>query len=151
MKEEKFYTLKGYSLQKSGAVTGAMEDYLEMICRLARSGVSARVGLLAAKLHVRPSSASKMVGQLRRLGLVAFEPYGAAVIPTPRGRELGEYLLWRHHLLHRFFCRVNGTENELELVEKIEHFLDRRTLENLCQLTRRLFPEEDCNAPPPLL
>ena len=43
------------------------------------------------------------------------------------------------------------TENELELAEKIEHFLDRRTVENLARLMRELYPEEDCKSPPVLL
>lgn len=151
MKSSGYYTLKGYARQNPGGLTEAMEDYLEMICRMDKSGSPARIGSLAGGLHVWPSSASKMVSHLRELGLVTFEPYGAAVLPTDRGRALGEYLLWRHQVLHRFLCLVNQTENELELAEKIEHFLDRRTVENLARLLRRLCPGEDCKNPPPLL
>ena len=35
--------------------------------------------------------------------------------------ELGSYLLFRHDILHRFFCQINHSENELEQVEKVEH------------------------------
>lgn len=151
MANSDYYTLKGYALKDPGPVTGAMEDYLEMICRMEGNRVQVRIGSLAAELHVRPSSASKMVSHLRELGLIRFEPYGAVVYLTLPGRELGEYLLWRHQVLHRFLCRVNRTENELELAEKIEHFLDRRTVENLARLMRELYPEEDCKSPPALL
>ena len=64
-----FYTQKGYQMRSQHALTGAMEDYLEMICRQAEADGCARIGLLAEGLNVRPSSASKMVYQLRTLGL----------------------------------------------------------------------------------
>ena len=40
-------------------------------------------------------------------------------------------LLRRHEVLLRFFQRVNGTEDELELVEQVEHAIDERTVDNL--------------------
>lgn len=132
-----FYTQKGYQLRDHPAVTGAMEDYLEMICRQARAEGYARVGWLARRLNVRPSSASRMVGQLRALGLVSFERYGI-VRPTEAGRKLGDYLLYRHDLLHRFFRWVNGTQDELEQVEQVEHYINETTLRNLEALMERL-------------
>ena len=33
--KEEFYTLKGYQINEAGELTTAMEDYLEMICRIA--------------------------------------------------------------------------------------------------------------------
>lgn len=137
MEEEwDFYTQKGYQLRSNQAVTEAMEDYLEMICRQTQAEGYARINFLAHRLNVRPSSASKMVYQLRGLGLVAFEKYGLIQL-TEAGRELGDYLLYRHDLLHRFFCWVNGTENELEQVEQVEHYINEETLRNLAALMDR--------------
>lgn len=133
----RFYTLKGYQRIENAALTYSMEDYLEMICRLAQIGGTVRVRDLAERLNVKPPSASKMAGKLRDLGLVSFEKY-AAVTLTERGRREGEYLLYRHGVLHAFLCLVNGTDNELEQVEKIEHYLDRRTIENIAALVERL-------------
>ncbi len=45
----------------------------------------------------------------------------------------GRYLLHRHRVLQDFFCTLNHTEDELELVEKIEHFINHRTVENMEQ------------------
>ena len=42
-----FYTQKGYQMRSQHALTGAMEDYLEMICRQAEADGCARIGLLA--------------------------------------------------------------------------------------------------------
>ena len=59
--EQAFYTQKGYEMRSGQTVTSAMEDYLEMICRQARTEGYARINFLAQRLNVRPSSASKMV------------------------------------------------------------------------------------------
>lgn len=132
-----FYTQKGYQLKHHPSVTGAMEDYLEMICRLAGTDGHVRMNTLADRLNVRPSSASKMVGQLRGLELVAFEKYGL-ISPTAEGRRLGAYLLHRHDVLQRFFRLLNGRDDVLEQVEQVEHCLDADTVRNLEQLLARL-------------
>lgn len=132
-----FYTQKGYQMRSHQALTGAMEDYLEMICRQARTEGYVRINFLAGRLNVRPSSASKMVYQLRDLGLVAFEKYGL-ITPTDRGWEIGRYLLYRHDVLHRFFCMVNGSDDELEQVEQVEHYLNEDTVRNLERMMDRL-------------
>ena len=132
-----FYTLKGYRLQNGGDITEAMEGYLEMICRHIQENGYIRIHFLAEQLHVRPSSASKMVGKLREMGLVEFEKYGL-IIPTERGMAVGRYLLWRHDVLHRFFRLLNHSDCQLEQVEKVEHFMSRETMENLEKLTIRL-------------
>ena len=132
-----FYTMKEYQRAGAEGLTSSMEDYLEMICRLRAEGVPVRVNVLASSLHVRPSSASKMLGNLKKLGYIDFHKYGAVMV-TEKGVEEGEYLLHRHQVLHRFFCAVNGTEDELEQVEKIEHFMNREMVNNLEQLLARM-------------
>ncbi|PJJ26669.1 metal-dependent transcriptional regulator [Lacrimispora celerecrescens] len=127
---DNFYTLKGYSLLEHTQITSSMEDYLEMICRIHRGGQPIRIKELAECLHVKPSSASKMVGNLRKQGLVCFEKYGTVSL-TEDGLELGEYLLFRHEVLRRFFCYINQNSNELEQVEKVEHFIEPKTVYNI--------------------
>lgn len=128
--EKKFYTLKGYQLNEDSKITTSMEDYLEMICRMRMTREFVRINELAKNLHVKPSSASKMVSNLKSLGLVSFEKYGY-VIPTDKGQAIGDYLLYRHDIIHEFLCILNNTSCELEQVEKIEHFINRKTVENM--------------------
>ena len=135
--EQAFYTQKGYEMRSGQTVTSAMEDYLEMAARLAQQGGRVRVGDLARMLHVKASSATKMVQQLAQAGLVRGERYGEVLL-TEQGAAAGEYLLYRHEVLHRFLCLLNHTDNELEQVEKLEHFLEKRTVENLESLVQRL-------------
>ena len=141
MDENKFYTLKGYTRKDPPNITPSMEDYLEMICRYHQNNAGVRISFLANKLHVRPSSASKMVANLRDAGLVSFEHYGI-VYPTALGQEKGQALLERHALLHEFFCLLNHSDNQLEQVEKIEHFILPETLEHLRLLVDKMKKHE---------
>lgn len=125
-----FYTQKGYQMRSQQPLTAAMEDYLEMICRQADSEGYIRINFLAGRLNVRPSSASKMVYQLRDLGLVSFEKYGL-IQPTEQGWSIGRYLLRRHDILHRFFCQLNHSDDQLEQVERVEHFMSEESIHNL--------------------
>ena len=135
--DNRFYTLKGYALLEGNAVTSSMEDYLEMIYKIHAAGEAVRVGAVAEKLNVKPSSATKMVSNLKKQGLVSSEKYGYIQL-TEAGIELGKYLVFRHDILHRFLCYINRSDNELEQVEKIEHFFNMETVENIKKLLNNL-------------
>ena len=137
-----FYTMKGYERSASDELTSSMEDYLEMVCRMEEEGDPIRVSSLAASLHVRPSSASKMLDNLKKAGYIDFKKYGSIMV-TEKGYEEGRYLLHRHQVLQDFFCTLNHTEDELELVEKIEHFINHRTEANMEQALPFLRPKND--------
>ena len=122
-----FRTLTGYREAEKKKITSAMEDYLEMIFRMAGDGGAVRAGDLARRLHVTPPSATKMIANLAECGCVDTVRYGYVTL-TEYGRGVGEYLMTRHDTVHRFLCTLTGTENELEQAEKIEHFILPRTL-----------------------
>lgn len=130
MENEGFYTLKGYTLLEHGTLTSSMEDYLEMIARMSEHSLTVRVSALARALHVKPPSASKMAGNLRAQELIEFPKYGYITL-TELGRRLGKYLLRRHELVRGLLRLINGGEENLEEVEKIEHFLSPKTVANL--------------------
>lgn len=119
---------------KPSTITPAMEDYIEMIYRLISDGQEVRVGIISKLLHVRPSSVSKMTRQLSEEGYVIFERYGE-IKATEKGRAMGDYLIYRHDVVHKLLCMINGSTSELELVEKIEHFIDPETVENIKRFT----------------
>lgn len=136
-KSTEYYTLKGYAILENSQITAAMEDYLEMLCRLDKEKKLLRVNQVAQYLHVKPSSASKMISNLKVQGFVDFEKYGIITL-TELGKNLGNYLLFRHKILHEFFCYLNHSENELEQVEKVEHFIERRTLIHIVDFLEHL-------------
>ena len=129
MKSE-FYTMKGYEKIDEKSVSSSMEDYLEMIVRMHKNGEPLRISTLAERLHVKPSSASKMAVNLKDAGFINFEKYGSISL-CGRGAEMGEYLLYRHDVVHNFLKLLNGRGDETEQAEKIEHFLDETTVRNL--------------------
>lgn len=131
LNDNEFYTLKGYSsMKQEDGLTTAMEDYLEMFYRMHLKNEHIRIKTISEILHVKPSSASKMANTLKQSGYIEFEKYGQITV-TDKGKQVGEYLLYRHNLLHEFFCYINHSHNELTLVEKIEHFIDKETLNNI--------------------
>jgi len=129
--------MKGYQMIDKSKISASMEDYLEMIYRMLKTQPLVRVNDLARKLNVRPSSASKMAAQLNDLGLISFERYGY-IKPTEKGAAYGNYLLYRHDVLMEFLCYINNSEDELEQVEKIEHFIDEKTVYNISRVLKLL-------------
>lgn len=125
-----FHTQKGYELADENSLTTAMEDYLEMIFRLSKDVGYTRVSSLAEHLNVKPSSASKMTDNLKSLGYVQAGKYGYIKL-TERGESVGRYLLYRHDLLNRFLCCINQSTDELEQAERIEHYVDERTVHSI--------------------
>ncbi len=140
-KSQEFYTLKGYQLIGDKGFTPAMEDYLEMIYRIAQKNGYAKIRDLSNNLNVRPSSSSKMVQQLNNLGYIRAERYGDIFL-TEKGVTAGKYLLYRHNVIHSFLCILNNSNNQLEQTEKIEHFCSQQTVINLDALVQRLMKED---------
>ncbi len=136
MEKDGFYTLKGYTLMEHGMITSSMEDYLEMICRMSEQSPVVRISALSQALHVKPPSASKMAGNLRSQELIEFPRYGCITL-TKMGKRLGDYLIRRHELVERLLCLINGTKEELEEAEKLEHFFSPRTVLNLEEFLSR--------------
>ncbi len=132
-----YYTLKGYSLISNANISYSMEDYLEMIYRLFLENEIIRVSKLSECLNVKPSSASKMVNNLKNKGLVDFEKYGVVTL-SKEGIELGKYLIFRHDTINELLCYINKTQNEVEQTEKIEHFINAETVYNMRQLLHNL-------------
>lgn len=138
--KDEFYTLNGYRINEKNndeKLTSSMEDYLEMICRLSAEKKGVRISDISEKLHVKPSSASKMMLLLKEKGYISFEKYGHISI-SEKGYKEGTYLLYRHKVINEFLCALNNSDNELEQTEKIEHFIDKKTVENLKKFTDEL-------------
>lgn len=121
--EPGFLTERGYRLKnrREGALSPALEDYLEMVFRLCEELGYARVGRLSQRLHVKPSSASKMIFKLVDLGYLEYDSCDSILL-TERGRGLGAYLLERHRTVERFLSMV-GSAIPLEEAELTEHAL----------------------------
>ena len=126
-----FRTSRGYQIlnRQEKKLTSAMEDYLEMIYRLCLKNGYTRVGRLSELLHVRPSSASKMISKLADMDCIKYERH-EIILLTDSGKKIGSYLLCRHNIVEEFLQLI-GSNNVLEETELIEHSLIPYTVENL--------------------
>ena len=139
-KKSEFYTLNGYRIKNKNKLTESMEDYLEMIYRYKNKG-EIHVKDIANKLNVKPSSVSNMINKLKGYNLVNSLKYGSIKL-TKEGINTGKYLLWRHNVLVKFFRKLNKKNYSLEQVEKIEHFIDFKTLKNMEKFIKSNHPHE---------
>lgn len=129
---QKFHTVRGYQLleQNKKLLTPAMEDYLEMIYRNSLIDGYVRINLLSEQLNVQAPSTTRMVQKLTQLGLLHYKKYGIIFL-TENGREIGEYLLHRHHVLENFLKNLGVTDSLLVETELIEHSITATTLNKI--------------------
>lgn len=109
-------------------MTNSLEDYLETIYLLAQTKGRTRVRDVAASLHVKMPSVIKAILELKRLGYVVQEPYGAVEL-TEAGVATASQILGRHTLLKEFLGLLKVSEATAEKDAcTMEHFLSAETL-----------------------
>ncbi len=130
--DNEFHTVRGYQLLRrhNMMLTPAMEDYLEMIFRNSQQDGYLRINELAEQLHVRASSATKMVQKLGELGLIKYKKYGIIEL-SETGKEVGKCLLDRHNVIKTFLVTIGITENLLTETELIEHYISPNTQKHM--------------------
>lgn len=117
-------------------MTNSMEDYLETIYLLAQATGTTRVRDVAAALHVKMPSVIKAILELKRLGLVEQEPYGAVEL-TAAGEAEAKKILGRHTLLKEFLQLLSVSEKNAEKDAcAMEHFLSAETLAAITEYVR---------------
>lgn len=142
--EREFYTVRGYQIlnAEKRLLTSSMEDYLEMIYRTCEEEGYARINRLAEKLHVQPSSATKVVQKLAVLGMIDYQRYGIIRL-TERGKDIGGFLLKRHEIIEEFFGLIGLSDTLLKDTEIIEHDISLKALSGLEKMNRffRQYPD----------
>ncbi|MDI3280162.1 MAG: transcriptional regulator MntR [Bacillota bacterium] len=116
-------------------LTESMEDYLEMIYRLAQAKGYVRAVDLAETLGVQPSSVTRMIQKLHDAGLLCYERYRNIAL-TERGRAIGRFLVWRDEQLKKFLTLLKADVGVDEQVEGIEHYITPNTMCLIRNLTR---------------
>jgi DtxR family Mn-dependent transcriptional regulator len=114
----------------------SLEDYLEAVLELVRSGKVARVRDIAKRLHVGMPSVSVAMRGLAGRGLVNYDPYQVVTL-TEQGQRLGRAIDHRHQVLGEFFGRVLGLEDAVAQANacRIEHAIDPSVLDRLQRLS----------------
>ena len=113
----------------------SLEDYLEAVLDLIRSGKAARVRDIARRLEVGMPSVSLALRALAQRGLVNYDPYELVTL-TEQGQRVGREIDRRHQVLQRFFADVLGLDQPAARANacRVEHAIDLPALERLQRL-----------------
>ena len=112
------------------------ENYFTLTSYLHESKHNLTITKLSTLLNIKKPSCSKMISKLKNSNLVYLK--NNYLYLTPKGLSLGKYLYNRHNILMTFLIKLNKENFKLEQVEKIEHFLDDITLQNISKLNEKL-------------
>lgn len=134
--------MKGYGRSVFDELISSMEDYLEMICGMKEEGDPIHISSLVVSFHVGPSSVSRMLDNLREVGYINSKKYGSIMV-VEKGYEEGRYLLHRYQVLQDPLCTLDHTGDELELMERIGHSINHRTVAGVKQALPFLRPKSD--------
>ena len=120
--------------QKANNVSKSIGDYLKAI-QVVGSRAPATTNVLAEHLEIASSSVSAMLGRLREMGYVTYEPYRGVEL-TMKGSHEALRLIRRHRLIETFLIEHLGyTWDQVhEEAEAIEHVLSDRFTERLATL-----------------
>lgn len=106
-----------------------VEDYVELISDLLRSGGEARQVDLASRLGVSQPTVAKMLARLVESGFVSQRPY-RGIFLTEAGEKLAEVSRRRHQIVERFLVAIGVDEDSARRdAEGIEHYVSEATLD----------------------
>jgi len=111
-----------------------VEEYLEAIYDIQKSGRVARTGDLARILGVKPPSVTEMLSKLKEMGYVDYNPYRGAIL-TKKGEEIAEKIK-RHYRIASNFFKLIGVDEEVaeKLGCELEHHMDDEVANKLSSI-----------------
>ena len=112
-------------------MTKSLEDYIEVVYVLIQEKRRARVRDIATTLKVKMPSVVKGISDLKKLGLVAQEPYGDVEL-TAKGRRIATMILNRHNKIREFLMLIGVSRR---IADKdaclMEHILSAETMDKI--------------------
>ena len=116
--------------------TALLEDYVELIADLLATEGEARSTDIALRLGVSGTTTLKVIGRLKRQGLVTSRPY-RGVFLTKAGSVLAERVRARHRLIVDLLLAVGAPVEVAESdAEGIKHHVSDETLEAFARFLR---------------
>lgn len=115
-------------------VSASLQDYLETILNLSRSGEPVRVTDIASSLNLAKASVTQALGVLQGQCLVRHERYGPVIL-TEKGRQVAVTVQRRHEVILNFLVEVlkvdpKNAERDACLME---HAVSSETMAKLIQ------------------
>jgi len=96
-----------YSVKK---ISQKAEDYLEAILNVTLEKGYARTKDVAGELNISPSSVVEMFQKLDQMNLIEYRKY-EGVLLQPKGREIAEFIKYRHDTLKEMLMLINVPED----------------------------------------
>ena len=121
----------------------SLEDYLEELYRFSLQTETVRVTDVGNKLHVSLPSVTKALHKLRAEQYIRYQRYGEIEL-TDKGRELGNFLVKRNHLLQEFLRLICSNCDIAAEAEAIEHYLSPATITAIQTLVGFMKANPDC-------
>lgn len=112
---------------RPATVTHAMEDYLKAIYELAQDRSVVTTSQVAARMQVRPASATGMLKTLAELHLVTHTRYHGVTL-TPAGERIALEILRHHRLLERYLVEALGFgwDEVHDEADRLEHVISEK-------------------------
>ncbi len=119
-------------MKKGSGLSESLEDYLEVILDLEKTGKVARAKDIAEKLGVQRGSVTGALKSLEAKGLVNYAPYSYITL-TPKGGKIAREITRRHAGLRDFLYKVLQVDAETANATacRMEHVIDATTMERL--------------------
>jgi DtxR family transcriptional regulator, Mn-dependent transcriptional regulator len=107
-----------------GDLSAASQDYLKEIHKLRLEGGRASTSAIAARMGVRPPSATAMIKKLAGLGLADHAPYRGVEL-TRAGEKVALEVIRHHRLLEQYLAQALGLPlDEVHIeADRLEHVL----------------------------
>jgi DtxR family manganese transport transcriptional regulator len=104
------------------------EDYLELIADLIDESGEARATDLSRRMGVSHATVIKIIGRLKREGLVNSQPY-RSIFLTEAGRRIAEESKRKHDIVLRFLLALGVSPGQADIdSEGMEHHVSDETL-----------------------
>ncbi|MCB1652230.1 MAG: manganese-binding transcriptional regulator MntR [Alphaproteobacteria bacterium] len=104
------------------------EDYVELIADLIEARGEARVVDLAERFGVSHATVNKVIGRLKKEGLVISQPYRSLFL-SKDGEALAQKCKQRHIIVLNFLKALGVSEKTAEMdAEGVEHHVSEETL-----------------------
>ena len=118
-------------------LTEALEDYLEAVYDIIDDKGGVRVKDIAERLHVKNSSVTVALRNLREAGFVNYEPYGVISL-TESGFYEARRLSETHQVFRQFFVKILGVDKKAanETACRLEHTMAPEVMARFLQFMK---------------
>ncbi|MBE8540117.1 iron dependent repressor, metal binding and dimerization domain protein [Geoglobus acetivorans] len=112
-----------------------IEEYLETIYDIQKSGRVAKTKEIAERLNIKPSSVTEMLNKLSEMGYVDYQPYKGATL-TRKGLDVAERIKKNYMVFKKFFTDFFGLDDETAhgLSCTLEHIASEDVIDRICRV-----------------